>query len=97
LIAVSSFNAEMIDAVKTSGIQPKRTSYRSPWQNGVAARWVGTCRRDLLDLVIVLNVRHLKQRALNSGPGSILPPDGILARDTSQEAVVVQTLGCGAK
>jgi putative transposase len=56
----SSFNAEMIDAVKTFGIQPKRTSYRSPWQNGVAERWVGTCRRDLLDHAIVLNVRHLK-------------------------------------
>ena len=61
----SSFNAEMIDAVKTFGIQPKRTSYRSPWQNGVAERWVGTCRQDLLDHVSVLNVRHLKRRMTN--------------------------------
>ena len=43
------------------GIQPKRTSYRSPWQNGVAERWVGCCRRDLLDHVIVLSERHLKR------------------------------------
>src|ERR1022692_1396735 len=57
----SSFNAEMIDAVKSFGIQPKRTSFRSPWQNGVAERWVGNCRRDLLDHVIVLNKRHLKR------------------------------------
>jgi transposase InsO family protein len=56
----SCFNAEMIDAVKSFGIQPKRTSYRSPWQNGVAGRWVGSYRRDLLDHVIVLNQRHLK-------------------------------------
>ena len=28
----SSFNAEMIDVVKSFGIQPKRTSFRSPWQ-----------------------------------------------------------------
>jgi len=47
--------------VKTFGIEPKRTSYRSPWQNGVAERWVGSCRRDLLDHVIVLNERHLKR------------------------------------
>jgi transposase InsO family protein len=57
----SSFNAEMIDVVKSFGIQPKRTSFRSPWQNGVAERWVGNCRRDLLDHVIVLNKQHLKR------------------------------------
>jgi putative transposase len=55
------FNNEVIETVKSFGIQPKRTSFRSPWQNGVAERWVGTCRRDLLDHVIVLNRRHLKR------------------------------------
>jgi hypothetical protein len=34
---------------------------RSPWQNGVAEGWVGSCRRDLLDHVIPLNERHLKR------------------------------------
>jgi transposase InsO family protein len=57
----SCFNAEMIDAAKGFGIKPKRTSFRSPWQNGVAERWVGSCRRDLLDHVIVLNQRHLRR------------------------------------
>jgi transposase InsO family protein len=47
--------------VKSFGIQPKRTSYRSPWQNGVAERFVGSSRRDLLDHVVVLNERHLKR------------------------------------
>ena len=58
------FNNEVIETVKSFGIQPKRTNFRSPWQNGVADRWVGTCRRDLLDHVIVLNRRHL-QRLMN--------------------------------
>jgi transposase InsO family protein len=57
----SNFNAEVIDTVKSFGIQPKRTSFRSPWQNGVAERFVGNCRRDILDHVIVLNERHLKR------------------------------------
>jgi transposase InsO family protein len=57
----SQFNEEVIDTIKSFGIKPKRTSFRSPWQNGVAERWVGNCRRDLLDHVIVLNERHLKR------------------------------------
>ena len=43
------------------GLHTVRTSFRSPWQNGVAERWVGSCRRDLLDHVIPLNERHLKR------------------------------------
>jgi transposase InsO family protein len=56
----SNFNAEVVSAIQNFGIQPKRTSFRSPWQNGVAERWVGSCR-DLLDHVIVLNEQHLKR------------------------------------
>ncbi|MGA3264149.1 MAG: integrase core domain-containing protein [Terracidiphilus sp.] len=57
----SDFNDEVIDTIKSFGIQPKRTGFRSPRQNGVAERWVGNCRRNLLDHMIVLNERHLKR------------------------------------
>ena len=40
---------------------PVGTSFASPWQNGIAERWVGSCRRDLLDHIIALNERHLKR------------------------------------
>ena len=53
----ASFNEEVIDTVKSFGIRPKRTSFRSPWQNGVAERWVGNCRRDLLDHVIFTRLK----------------------------------------
>src|SRR5690242_21228653 len=42
-------------------IQTVQTSYQSPWQNGVAERWIESCRRDLLDHVIAINERHLKR------------------------------------
>lgn len=42
-------------------VQLVRTAYQSPWQNGVAERWIGTCRRELLDHVIVLNEEHLRR------------------------------------
>ena len=55
------FSEEVVATIKAFGIQPKRTGFQSPWQNGVAERFVGNCRRDLLDHVIVLNERHLKR------------------------------------
>ncbi len=42
-------------------VNPVRTSFESPWQNGVAERWVGSCRRDLLDHIIAVDERHLKR------------------------------------
>jgi transposase InsO family protein len=57
----SNFGGDVVDTIKTFGIQPKRTSVRSPWQNGIAERFVGGCRRELLDHVIVLNEHHLNR------------------------------------
>jgi hypothetical protein len=57
----TKFGAEVVSAVRNMGSQPTPTAFRSPWQNGVAERWVGSCRRDLLDHVIILNERHLKR------------------------------------
>jgi putative transposase len=37
-------------------------SLESPCQNGVAERWAGSCRRDLLDHIIAVDERHLKRR-----------------------------------
>src|ERR1700751_4795332 len=45
-------------------IHPVRTAVGCPWHNGVAERWVGSCRRELLDQVIPLNERHLKRLLL---------------------------------
>lgn len=57
----AKFGIEVLAAVQAIGLESVRTSFRSPWQNGVAERWVGSCRRDLLDHVIALNERHLKR------------------------------------
>jgi putative transposase len=57
----SKFGTDVISAARDLGSRPTRTAFRSPWQNGVAERWVGSCRRDLLDHVIVLNELHLKR------------------------------------
>ena len=57
----AKFNADVVGFLTTTGLNPKRTSIASPWQNGIAERWVGGCRRELLDHVIPLNERHLRR------------------------------------
>ena len=57
----SKFDAEVISFLKATGLKPKRTSIQSPWQNGTAERWVGGCRKELLDFVIPLNAEHLRR------------------------------------
>ena len=57
----AKYGAAVPIAIRSKGIDPIHTSFQSPWQNGVAERWVESCRRDLLDHVIALNEQHLKR------------------------------------
>jgi putative transposase len=57
----SKYGAEVPAAIRSLTITPLRTSFECPWQNGVAERWIESCRRDLLDHVIALNEQHLKR------------------------------------
>jgi len=57
----AKFDADVIAFLKATGLKPKRTSIRAPWQNGIAERWVGGCRREMLDHVIPLNEQHLRR------------------------------------
>jgi len=57
----AKFDGEVITFLKATGLQPKRTSVQAPWQNGIAERWVGSCRREILDHVIAFNEEHLRR------------------------------------
>ena len=57
----SKYDADVITFLKATGLQAKQTSVQAPWQNGVAERWVGSCRREILDHVIPLNEEHLRR------------------------------------
>jgi transposase InsO family protein len=57
----AKYGLEVPIAVRSMAIRPIRTSFESPWQNGVAERWVESCRRDLLDHVIAFNEQHLRR------------------------------------
>jgi putative transposase len=55
------FNGDVVRVLEGLGSKLIRTAYHRPWQNGVAERWVGSCRRELLDHVIVLNESHVRR------------------------------------
>lgn len=57
----SKFDADVLRFLEGTGLKAKRTSVQAPWQNGLAERWVGSCRRELLDHVIPLNETHLRR------------------------------------
>jgi putative transposase len=57
----SKFDGDVVAFLKATGLKPKRTSVRAPWQNGLAERWVGSIRREMLDHVIPLGEQHLRR------------------------------------
>jgi putative transposase len=52
------FSAEVACSIARFGIYPRRTAFRSSWQNGTAERFVGSVRRELLDHVVVLGIQR---------------------------------------
>ena len=59
----AKYGVEVPAMIRSLALRPIRTSFRSPWQNGIAERWVQSCRRDLLDHVIALNETQFKAAA----------------------------------
>jgi putative transposase len=81
----------VFDAIFASeGMRILRTPVRAPRANGIAERWIGTLRRELLDRLLIISRRHLMavlteyvahfndhrpHRALNqAAPLRLLPP-----------------------
>jgi len=57
----SLFNADVIAFLEATGFEPKRTVIQSLWQDGMAERWIGSCRREILDHIIPVNEEHLRR------------------------------------
>ena len=56
----SSFSPDVVRAMKSFGIKPGRTAYKSPWQNPFAERWVRSCREGILNHVVIFGEAHLR-------------------------------------
>ena len=93
----TKFDADVLRMLRSIVLEPKRTSRESPWQNGVAERWVGSCRREL-DHVIPLNEQHLRRliRDYVHYYRSARTHDG-LGKDTPEGRSIENTPGDGAE
>src|SRR5260221_12127494 len=56
-----AFGAVFKARVRAMGIRDRPTSFRSPWQNGLVERLIGSARHECTDHVIVLNEDHLRR------------------------------------
>ena len=92
------FDAEVVAFLTAAGLEAKRTSVRSPWQNGLAERWIESCRREILDHVIPLNEEHL--RRILRDYVRYFHEDRLhdsLEKDTPNRCIVEQPAGVNAK
>jgi transposase InsO family protein len=47
--------------IRAMGIRDRPISPRSPWQNGIAERFIGTLRRECLDQMVIFGEAHLRR------------------------------------
>jgi putative transposase len=92
----ASFTAAFDEVFRAAGVRIARSPVQAPRMNSVMERWIGSCRRELLERTLVWNRRHLMtvlreyedfcnihrpHRALNQAAPLRPLPDGITDLD----------------
>ena len=92
----ASFTAAFDAVFQAGGARVVRCAVQAPRMNSVMERWVGSCRRELLDRTLIWNQRHLMtvlreyedfynthrpHRALNQAAPLRPQPDGVTDLD----------------
>jgi putative transposase len=57
----SNFTAAFDAVLADAGIRTVLCSVRAPRMNAIAERWIGGCRRELLDRTLIWNQAHLRR------------------------------------
>jgi transposase len=55
----ASFTAAFDAIFRAAGVRVARSAIQAPRMNSIMERWIGSCRRELLDRTLVWNQRHL--------------------------------------
>jgi len=57
----SNFTAAFDAVLADAGIRTVLCNVRTPLMNAIAERWIGGCRRELLDRTLIWNQGHLRR------------------------------------
>jgi hypothetical protein len=55
----ASFTAAFDAVFQAAGVRVVRSAIQAPRMNSIMERWIGSCRRELLDRTLIWNQRHL--------------------------------------
>jgi putative transposase len=55
----ASFTAAFDEVFQAAGVRIVRSAVQAPRMNSIMERWIGSCRRELLDRTLIWNQRHL--------------------------------------
>jgi transposase InsO family protein len=97
---------QAFDAVfQAAGIRVIRSAVQAPRMNSIAERWIGSCRRELLDRTLIWNLRHLMMvlREYEDFYNSHRPSPGVpsVSHDVAPVALRIafatHLQGCGAR
>ena len=69
----ASFTAAFDAVFGAAGVRVIRSAARAPRMNSIMERWIGNCRRELLDRTLIWNQRHLMSGVVSCGG---VPGDG---------------------
>ncbi|MGH3223142.1 MAG: integrase core domain-containing protein [Streptosporangiaceae bacterium] len=58
----ASFTVAFDEVFRAGGARIIRSAVQAPRMNSIMERWIGSCRRKLLDRILVWNQRHLMAR-----------------------------------
>jgi putative transposase len=84
----ASFTATFDAVFQASGVRVVRSAIQAPRMNSVMERWIGSCRRELLDRTLVWNQRRLMTvlREYEDSATPTGPPDLEAGRATAPAA-----------
>ena len=55
----ASFTTAFDEVFRAAGTRIARSAIQAPRMNSIMERWIGSCRRELLDRTLIWNQRHL--------------------------------------